>query len=201
VEYQHITTKEIKLYTKIKQASPHISYPPIGSAMLGSEWKLIIPTAVPSLDIYTEKAVELAPVDYTQTWEIVPMTQLEIDTALTTYKAKKLLELDRDIKDNERFLVSVPLVDTSTIEMFGGRNDLYDIRERYDLMVENSIPSIYLRDTSNTMQFLGHLDVRRCYKAINMHRDSAIVYQWNKEKEINDCNTATELSAVTWTIN
>ena len=51
------------------------------------------------------------------------------------------------------------------------------------------------------MQYLSHLDTKRCYKAITIHRQDAIVYQWNKETEIMACTTQECLDNITWDIN
>ncbi len=123
-------------------------------------------------------------------------------TAKTLDEVKniKLSELDKDVKLNKRPIVDVPLEDTSTIQIFGSKEDQSDIGDRYDLMKEDSIPNLYLKDASGSMQYLGHLDVKRCHKAITIHRNTLIEYQWAKEVEINNCVTVQEVEAVTWTI-
>lgn len=117
---------------------------------------------------------------------------------LDELKSMKIGNLDSDLNTNPH--VTVPLEDTSTIVIFGSRNDQFDIGDRYELMKEDSIPNIYIRDVDNIIYFLSHLDVKRCYKAITIHRNNSIEYQWTKEAEIMACTTQAELDLITWTM-
>ncbi len=119
---------------------------------------------------------------------------------LEEVKLTQIGKLDRDARANERPIVDVPLEDTTHINIWGGRNDQFDISDRYNLMQEDSIPNLYLKDADGNMQYLGHLDVKRCYKAITIRRNEAIEYQWAKEIEINDCVDVDCVMAVTWSI-
>ena len=111
----------------------------------------------------------------------------------------KITELSNDIPLRPR--VFVPLEDGVTeIYILGSRDDQFDIGDRYELMKEDSIPSIYLKDADDNVLLLGHLDIKRCYKAITIHRNDVIEYQWNKETEIMECTTQEELDAITWNI-
>ena len=113
-------------------------------------------------------------------------------------KTAKIIELDGDISD--RPMVQVPLEDTSTLTIWGGREDQFDIGDRYELMKEDSVPNIYIRDAYNVVEYLNHLDIKRCYKAITIHRQDVIEYQWVKEAEIMACTTQAELDSVVWDI-
>ena len=200
MKYQNMHTQEIKTYRQVKALSLNISYPKDGTEMLGEDWKLIVTTPQPTYDVYTEGVIEIAPVNYLQTWEIYTLTQQELDANLVNAKQTKLLQLSRAVEANERPVVTVPLEDTSTIDIYAGRNDQFDIGDRYELMKEDSIPNLYVQEVDGTMQYLGHLDVKRCYKAITIHRNNGIEYQWAKETEINACMTVECVTAVTWNI-
>ena len=113
-------------------------------------------------------------------------------------QAYKITELSNDMPIRPR--VFVPLEDMSEIYIWGSREDQFDIGDRYELMKEDAVPNIYLKDADDTMQFLGHLDIKRCYKAIIIHRQNVIEYQWSKEAEIMACTTQDELDTITWSI-
>ena len=112
----------------------------------------------------------------------------------------KMNELSSDVLANSKPRVFVALEDGSEIYIWGSRNDQFDIGDRYELMKEDSIPSIYLKDADDGMQFLGHLDIKRCYKAITIRRQNILEYQWSKEAEIMACTTQAELDLIIWTI-
>ena len=122
------------------------------------------------------------------------------DDAYTFEERKSIKIFELTIAINERPVVRVLLEDTSTIDIWGNREDQFDIGDRYELMKEDSVPNIYLRDATDIMHFLNHLDIKRCYKAITIHRQNAIEYQWSKEAEIMACTTQAELDAITWTV-
>jgi len=79
MNYQHITTKEVKAHQEIKRINRNTSYPRAGADMLGEEWKLIVNSPLPSTNEDSEGVREIAPVDYVQTWEVYDLTQAEID--------------------------------------------------------------------------------------------------------------------------
>ena len=130
-------------------------------------------------------------VEDTRTVTILPLT-------LDEGKGVKIGELSDNIPTRPE--VEVPLEDTSVLTIWGSREDQFDIGDRYNLMQEDGVPNIYIRDTINEIHFLGHLDVKRCYKGITIHRQNVIEYQWSKEAEIMACTTQAELDAITWTI-
>ncbi len=78
MNYQHEDTKEIKTYEEVKAVYSNSSIPPDGTIEILS-YHVIAATSTPVYDVYTEGVREIAPVDYTQTWEIYDLTQLEID--------------------------------------------------------------------------------------------------------------------------
>ncbi len=121
-----------------------------------------------------------------------------VNDLLNEAKNQKMVELNTFLWSDEHPSVYVPLEDTSVIYIPGGRDDQFDIRERYELMKEESIPSIYLKDYDGTMQYLGHLDIRRCYKAITIYRNDRLEYQWEKESEITAATNQAELDAIIW---
>ena len=122
----------------------------------------------------------------------------EIAYTFEELQSIKMEKLNEDL--SVRHMVQVPLEDTSVLTIWGSREDQFDIGDRYELMQEDSVPNIYIRDAYGIIEFLGHLDVKRCYKAITIHRQDVIEYQWVKEAEIMACTTQTELDAITWTI-
>ena len=93
MNYQHITTKEVKTYSQIKQLNKNVSYPMPGAETLGVVWKLVAETPKPVYNEATEGVREIAPVAYAQVWEVYALTQPEIDaiqaeTTLRTRGAK-----------------------------------------------------------------------------------------------------------------
>ena len=113
-------------------------------------------------------------------------------------QAYKITELHGDVPVRPR--VFVLLEDTSEIYIWGAREDQFDIGDRYELMKEDSVLSMYLKDADDNVLLLGHIDVKRCYKAITIHRQNVIEYQWTKEAEIMTCSTQEELGLITWDI-
>lgn len=200
MNYQNMTDQTIKNYYTIKKENPNVSLPKDGVELMMDLWHVITTTPKPIYDIYTQTLEEIAPIDYVQTWQINEMTQPELDAEIDKLKLKLISDLSKDVEANNRPSVSVPLEDTSTINIWGGRDDQFDIGDRYNLMLEDSVPNLYLKDADDAMQYLGHLDVKRCYKAITIHRNDAIEYQWAKEVEINACTTIAELQAITWEV-
>ena len=198
--YQHITTKELKEYRDIKSLDTTISYPVNGTEMLGEDWRLVVTTTKPIYDVYTEGINEIAPINYIQTWEVYTLSATELDDNLTNGKQKKMIEFGNAINAESRPIVQVPLEDTSTLSIFGSREDQFDIGDRYNLMQEDNVPIIYMRDAFGVVEYLGHLDIKRCYKAITIHRQNVIEYQWTKESEIMACTTSAEVDLIIWNI-
>ena len=126
------------------------------------------------------------------------LTYIYEDIPLAEMKDIKISQLSDDVLSNDRPIVTVPLEDGSTMDIWGGRNDQFDIGDRYELMQEDSIPTLYLKDVYNIVEEIGHLDVKRCYKAITINRHNMIEYQWLKEAEINACVTIEELKLIEW---
>ncbi len=129
------------------------------------------------------------------------VTYIYEEIPLDEMKEIRISDLHADKVNNVRPRVYVPLEDgTTTIYVYGSRSDQQDIRDRYDLMKEDSIPTLWLKDADDNMNELGHLDVKRCYKAITIYRNDNIEYVWAKEVEIEDCTTIDELQLVEWNI-
>ena len=128
------------------------------------------------------------------------VTYIYEEIPLDEMKDIRLSDLHTDQANNIRPRVEVPLEDVSTIFVNGSRSDQQDIGDRYALMQEDSIPTLMLKDADDTMQTLGHLDVKRCHKAITVYRNDNIEYVWAKEIEITDCVTLDELKLVVWDI-
>lgn len=128
------------------------------------------------------------------------VTYVYADIPLDEMKDIRMSDLHTDQANNIRPRVEVPLEDGSVIYVYGSRSDQQDIKDRYALMVEDSIPTLWLKDADNVMRELGHLDVKRCYRAITIYRNDNIEYVWAKEVEINDCVILDELKLVEWSI-
>ena len=128
------------------------------------------------------------------------VTYIYEDIPLEEMKVIRMAALSDEILADNKPRITVPLEDTSTIDIWGSRENEYDLRSRYDLMIEDSKPNLHQRDTDGIFHYLFHLDVKRCLKAINIYKDDMIEYQWSKEKEIQDSGTIEELKLVTWTI-
>lgn len=129
------------------------------------------------------------------------LIQPDLEKIFSINQNQKMLDFQNDIYSISRPKVFVPLEDGVTeIYINGSREDQFDIKDRYELMKEDSVPNIYLKDADDNMQYLNHLDIKRCYKAITIHRQNMIEYQWAKEVEIMACTTQAELDAITWTV-
>ena len=123
----------------------------------------------------------------------------ELPFSFEELQSYKMTELTNDIPPKPR--VFVRLEDGITeIYIWGSREDQVDIGDRYELMKEDSVANIYLKDTDEVMHYLYHVDIKRCYKAITLHRQNVIEYQWLKESEIMACTTQAELDLITWDI-
>ncbi len=195
--YYDITNSQELINRKaIRIARPNISLPTILTADNLNDIDIAIvtvPDQTEKTDYNTLVSQEVQLIGDTYT-----MVYTYEDRPLEDVKLERIAQLDFFIRLDPRPEVIVPLEDTSTISIYGGRDDQTDIGERYRLMQEDSIPSIYLKDYDGNMQYLFHLDIKRCYKAITIHRNNRIEYQWAKEADIMAATTPAELDAVTW---
>lgn len=130
--------------------------------------------------------------------DVVNYVYSVVDIPLVEAKELALLELLTDVDNFKDFIATVVFEDATTTEIGATREDQADIRERYELMKEDSISNLYFKDIYGTLMYLFHLDVKRCHKAITIYRNDLIEYQWSKEVEINACTTTTEIEAVVW---
>ena len=94
MNYQNITTKEVKTYNTIRQENKSVSLPKDGTEMLMDIWHVITTTQQPSYDKYTEAVRELPPVNYVQTWEVYALTQEQIDANILNAQVRKTNECD-----------------------------------------------------------------------------------------------------------
>jgi hypothetical protein len=79
MKYQNKTTKEIVTYHKLnKEIYKDKSIPKDGTVEI-LDYHVITPTDRPAYDSATQKLVELDPVDYVQTWELVDLTEEELE--------------------------------------------------------------------------------------------------------------------------
>ena len=90
-KYQEKTTKEIVSFNWLKRNNPNTSMRDGLTEILN--YHIITKTGQPDFDSNTQRCVEIAPVDYVQTWEVQPLSQQEINDRLVSAKEKKLDEL------------------------------------------------------------------------------------------------------------
>ena len=94
MNYENINTGELKTYQEIRATYPSISLPQDGTALIYGEWRLISDSPQPTYDKYTQSVREIAPVNYTQTWEIYPLEQSEITSNIEEAQDSKAAECD-----------------------------------------------------------------------------------------------------------
>ena len=78
MKYQQINDKTIVGYYDLKAIYPNTILAKNGTQIIENHHS-VATTAKPAYDVYTQKVEEIAPVNYVQTWNVVDLTQLEID--------------------------------------------------------------------------------------------------------------------------
>lgn len=112
MNYQNINNQAVRTYAEIKTLNRHISYPKAGTAMLGDEWKLIAITDKPVFDELTQGVIEIAPVNFTQTWEVYTLTAQESQVKLD----KKLIVDTKAWKtDREKLVEAIEVIYNTVI--------------------------------------------------------------------------------------
>jgi len=99
--YINDTTQEVKSYYTIKAESPNISIPKNGTEVILDIWYFINPTAQQAYDEQFEKLVEGAPTKvgnmYYQVWDLVFLTQPEIDVRVENVRVIRKQEIKTDV--------------------------------------------------------------------------------------------------------
>ena len=95
--YIHDTTEEQKTYAELQALFPNSSLPTNSTEVIATDWFYVHPINRPAYDPTIEKVEEIAPVKdgamWLQTWQVVPLTQPEIDALLLEAKDRKYDEI------------------------------------------------------------------------------------------------------------
>ena len=89
MNYQDMNTDKVKSYRTIKGENLNVSLPKDGTETMMDIWHVIAITPKPTYNQYLEKAVELAPVAYTQVWEIQALDQVTIEANIVKAQEAK----------------------------------------------------------------------------------------------------------------
>ena len=127
-KYQHmISPDDIKSFRALQKLYPNTSMRD-GMVEIG-DYHVITKTGQPNFDPNTQKCVEVAPVNYVQTWQISPLSQSEIDQKFNDALKAKLKALDELALEKEQAGINVAGLDIST-----KREDQFRITQALNLM-------------------------------------------------------------------
>ena len=73
MKYQNIETMEVLGYKELSVRFPHISLPGVAPERVLDVWQKVSPSPKPFLDRLTHTLKEIDPVNFVQTWELVPI--------------------------------------------------------------------------------------------------------------------------------
>ncbi len=116
MNYQEMTTKEIKSYYALKADNPNVSLAPSGTTEI-LNYHVIEYSDKPAYDVYTQRVEETAPINYMQTWSVVNLDQGEIDTIDAQNRTAYEGSMERTMKQSQMDALGDPAIHRYTQAM------------------------------------------------------------------------------------
>ncbi len=151
MNYQNMTTQEIKSYYILRADNPNVSLAPDGTIEI-LNYHVIEYSDKPAYDIYTQRVEEIAPVNYVQTWNIVDLDQVEIDTLDANNRISYENDMDRVMKQTQIDALGNPAAHRYTQAM----TKYYQMTEPYtqeELDFRNSAEDALVYQEDNAVKY------------------------------------------------